>query len=72
MEKNEVKAVNEEAVATRRCERPKKRLNPVIKWVLIGVTAGIVVGTGIYLIVKGKEVPVEAVEKAVDVAVAAA
>ena len=44
-------------------KRPRRRLNPVVKWVLIGTAAATTVGVVTYLIVKGKKVPAQAVEK---------
>ena len=46
----------------------RRRLNPVAKWVLIGVGAAAVVGGVTFLIVKGKKVPAQAVEKVAEVA----
>lgn len=48
--------------------KPRRRLNPIAKWVLIGVGAAAVVGGITFLIVKGKKVPVETIEKGAEVA----
>ena len=50
-----------------KAKEPRRRLNPVVKWVGIGVGAALVVGGITFLIVKGKKVPVEAVEKIAEV-----
>ncbi len=63
----ELKAVNE-TKEVGKANKPRRRLNPVVKWVLIGVGAAAVVGGVTYLIVKGKKVPVQAVEKVAEVA----
>ena len=75
MEKNRnAEMENTETVMTEtnkgivKAEKPRRRLNPVVKWALIGVGAAVVIGGVTYLIVKGKKVPVEAVEKAAEVA----
>lgn len=47
--------------------KPKRKLNPIVKWVLIGAGAAIVIGGVTYLIVRGKKVPVQAVEKTAEV-----
>lgn len=49
-------------------KRPRRRLNPIAKWVLIGIGGMVVVGGITFLIVNGKKVPVKAVEKVAEVA----
>lgn len=63
----ELKAVGTETKEVAKA-KPRRRLNPVAKWVLIGVGAAVVVGGVTYMIVKGKKVPVQAVEKVAEVA----
>lgn len=63
----ELKAVGTETKEVAKA-KPRRRLNPVAKWVLIGVGAAAVVGGVTFLIVKGKKVPVQAVEKVAEVA----
>lgn len=63
----ELKAVGTETKEVAKA-KPRRRLNPVAKWVLIGVGAAVAVGGVTYLIVKGKKVPVQAVEKVAEVA----
>lgn len=48
--------------------KPRRRLNPIAKWTLIGVCAAAVVGGVTFMIVKGKKVPVQTVEKVAEVA----
>lgn len=63
----ELKAVGTETKDVAKA-KPRRRLNPVAKWVLIGVGAAAVVGGVTFLIVKGKKVPAQAVEKVAEVA----
>ena len=63
----ELKAVGTETKEVAKA-KPRRRLNPVAKWVLIGVGAAAVVGGVTFLIVKGKKVPAQAVEKVAEVA----
>lgn len=63
----ELKAVGTETKEVAKAEKPRRRLNPVAKWVLIG-TGVLGVGVGVaFLIVKGKKVPTQAVEKVAEV-----
>ena len=64
----ELKAVGTETKEVAKAEKPRRRLNPVAKWVLIGIGVTAVVGGVTFLIVKGKKVPVQAVEKVAEVA----
>lgn len=63
----ELKAVGTETKEVAKA-KPRRRLNPIAKWVLIGVGAAAVVGGVTFMIVKGKKVPVQAVEKVAEVA----
>lgn len=65
---NKETAMTETNNGVMKAEKPRRRLNPVVKWALISVGAAVVIGGVTYLIVKGKKVPVEAVEKAAEVA----
>lgn len=67
-ENMELKAATAETKSVAKAEKPRRRLNPIAKWVLIGVGAAAVVGGVTFLIVKGKKVPVQAVEKVAEVA----
>lgn len=49
-------------------KKAHRRLNPIVKWALIAAGAAIVIGGVTFLIVKGKKVPVQAVEKVAEVA----
>lgn len=48
--------------------KPRRRLNPIVKWALIGTGAVVVIGGVTFLIIKGKKVPTQAVEKVAEVA----
>lgn len=67
-ENMELKAAGTETKDVGKAKKPRCRLNPVVKWTLIGVGAALVVGGVTFAIVKGKEVPVQAVEKVAEVA----
>ena len=64
----DVKAVGTETKEVAKAKKPRRRLNPVVKWTLIGVGAAVVVGGVTFLIVNGKKVPAKAVEKVAEVA----
>lgn len=65
---NEVMTVTDpETKKELKVRRPRRKLNPIVKWTLIGIGASIVIGGVTYLIVKGKKVPVKAVEKTAEV-----
>lgn len=65
---NEVMTVTDpETNKELKVRRPRRKLNPIVKWTLIGIGASIVIGGVTYLIVKGKKVPVKAVEKTAEV-----
>lgn len=65
---NEVMAVKDpETGKELKVRKPQRKLNPIVKWALIGAGAAIIIGGVTYLIVKGKKVPVQAVEKTAEV-----
>ena len=47
--------------------KPRRKLNPIVKWTLIGLGAAVVIGGVTYLIVKGKKVPTQAIERTAEV-----
>lgn len=48
---------------------PKKRLNPIVKYALLGVGAVVVIGGVVYLVTKsGAKVPAEAIDKGAELA----
>lgn len=65
---NEVMTVTDpETKKELKVRKPRRKLNPIVKWTLIGIGAAVVIGGVTYLIVKGKKVPVQAVEKTAEV-----
>lgn len=48
--------------------KPRKKLNPIVKWALIAAGSAIVIGGVVFLVVKGKKVPTEAITKTAEVA----
>ena len=65
---NEIKMVADPETGKKlKVKKPRRKLNPIVKWTLIGIGAAVVIGGVTYLIVKGKKVPVEAVEKTAEV-----
>lgn len=62
----ELKVAGAETKEMAKAGKPRRRLNPVAKWILIGVAAAGVTSVVIYAVVNGKKVPVKAVEKAAE------